>query len=367
MKALWEMEAKAREKETEAFFNDLVLNRDQYDEQDTIQHVAAPERSANELRPVTFNDIVGQDHTKQILGRMVETAKRRGKPFDHVLLVGASGTGKTTFAHVIAHELGARVFQLEAPVSTDTLLELATTMKDGDILFLDEIHQQSLGDRRGRSSSTQPEVLFSIMEDRTMPTATGIIQFPHVTIMGATTDEGMLPDAFINRFPIRPRLEKYDVDEMTLIAVRNAHALGLKITFEAALMLGRASRSTPREVNNFIRNAKMLSDEWVDEDLAREVLFDLNGVTIDGLTRDMQQMMLFLLEKSRRESKDGEVRYQASVNTIATAIGKSRDSKAVSLRVEPYLIEQGWVQVAHGGRLLTDLGVERARELQRGS
>jgi Holliday junction DNA helicase RuvB len=320
-------------------------------------------RSANVLRPVTFDDIVGQEKAKSLLSRMVNVAMERGTPLDHVLMVGPSGTGKTTFANIIAHALGSRVFMLEAPVSHDTLVELSRSMEDGDILFLDEIHQQSLGDRRGRQSSTQPEVLFSVMEDRTLPTGTGVLPFPHITVIGATTDEGALPDAFLNRFPIKPRLVKYTEEELTDMAMANAASLGLGMGRTAAAIFARASRNVPREVNNYLRNAAMLTDFHVKPELAFEVLFDLNGVTEDGLTRDMQAMLVFLFTRARRENGDGVVTYQASVNTIATAIGKSRDTKAIALRVEPYLIEQGYIQVGHGGRSLTEAGLLRAMEL----
>ena len=329
----------------------------------TITATETDARSGNVLRPVTFEDVIGQPKAKSLIARMVSVAKQRGVPLDHVLMVGPSGTGKTTLANVIAHELGARVYMLEAPISHDTLVELAGVMEDGDILFLDEIHQQAVADRRGRQSATQPEVLFSVMEDRTLPTGQGVLQFPHITLIGATTDEGALPDAFINRFPIKPRLEKYTEDEMTTIAVANGQALGLGMGPTVARIFARASRGIPREVNNFVRNAAMLTDFRVTEQLAFEVLADLNGVAEDGLTRDMQNMLTFLLTRARRETGDGVVTYQASVNTIATALGKSRDAKAIALRVEPYLIEMGYIQVGHGGRSLTEAGQLRALEL----
>lgn len=329
--------------------------------------VSTEDRSANELRPVTFDDIVGQERTKRLLRRMVGVCQQRGTPMDHVLLVGPSGTGKTTFAHVIAHELGKRVFQLEAPISHDTLIELAVAMEPGDILFLDEIHQQAVGDRRGRQSSTQPEVLFSVMEDRTLPTGSGVMQFPHVTIMGATTDEGALPDAFINRFPVRPALQRYSVEEMKVIAMANAKALDMFLFEDACELFATASRGVPREVNNFLRNSKMLSEFRITHELALEVVTELNGMTTDGLTRDMAAMLLFLFEKCRRvRSSDGAVTYQSSVANIATGTGKSRDVKAIQLRVEPWLIQQGYIQVTGQGRMLTDAGVLRAMRLQRG-
>ncbi len=326
--------------------------------------VTTEDRSGNELRPTTFNDIVGQERTKRLLRRMVSVCQQRGTPMDHVLLVGPSGTGKTTFAHVIAHELDKRVFQLEAPISHDTLIELATTMEVGDILFLDEIHQQAVGDRRGRQSSTQPEVLFSVMEDRTLPTGHGVMQFPHITIMGATTDEGALPDAFINRFPVRPALQRYAVEEMKVIAESNAQALGMYLEEDACELFATASRGVPREVNNFLRNSKMLSEFRITRELALEVVVELNGMTTDGLTRDMAAMLSFLYQKCRRvRAGDGAVTYQASVASIATGIGKSRDVKAIQLRVEPHLIMSGFVQVTGQGRMLTDAGILRALRL----
>lgn len=328
-----------------------------------LQPMDTTAAAGNELRPTTFAEVVGQGKAKAMLARMVATAKARGVPLDHVLLVGPAGTGKTTLAHVIATELQSQVYQLEAPVDADTLAQLAEVMGDGDILFLDEIHQQALGDRRGRSSSTQPEVLFSIMEDFTMPTSEGVIPFPRITIMGATTDEGRLPDPFIDRFPIRPRLERYSVADMTEIAFFAARKKGLQPTRVAARTFAEASRGVPRVVINFVKNAAMFTEGAVTPELATEVVVGLNGYTLDGLTPDQQAMLKFLLRRCRRTTGAGEVRYQASVSSIATAIGKSRDTQAVQLRIEPHLIEIGYLQVLHGGRALTDAGVARAQQL----
>lgn len=321
-------------------------------------------KSGNALRPTTFFDITGQARAKSLIKRMVDIAKSRHAFLDHILLVGPAGTGKTTFAHVIANEMGAQVYQLEAPISTDTLLELRTTMVDGDILLIDEIHQQAVGDRRGRQSSTQPEILFSVMEDFTIPTDTGVLDFPRITIIGATTDEGALPDPFVMRFPIRPHLEDYTQNELTIMAMRNAAAFGLTCDPAVAGRFAAASRRVPREINNFIRNAAMLTEHRITDELASEVLFDLNHVTADGLTKDMQNLLVYLYKRCRRVTDGGrEVRYQASVSSIATAIGKSRDVKSVQLRIEPWLIREGYLQVLHGGRALTDAGIQRAKEL----
>jgi holliday junction DNA helicase RuvB len=333
---------------------------------DGIAPAAADERTHNPLRPARFDEIVGQDKAKALMRRAIESCYERRRPMDHVLLVGASGTGKSTFSHVIANELGSDVdiYSVEAPVSTDMLAELRTKMWDGDILMIEEIHQQAIMERRGRSAATQPEVLYAVMEDRVLQSPTGPLAFPRITIIGTTTDEGMLPDAFINRFPLRPRLVAYTREQLRTIVRNNARTLDVSLDDEAVALFANASRGVPREVNNLVKNAAILCPpgDRMTAAGARDVL-EINGIAHDGLTPDMQNTLTFLYTRARRVGGDGEVRYQASVNTIATAIGKSRDSKAVALRVEPYLIEKGFLQVSHAGRILTDAGVARAQEL----
>lgn len=328
-----------------------------------IAPVATEDRSRNPLRPTRFSDMIGQEQAKALMSKVVETARRRGTPLDHVLMVGRSGTGKSTFSHVIAAELGVDVYEVEAPVSHDTLLALRETMNDRDILRIEEIHQQAIMERRGRSTATQPEVLYAVMEDRTMTTGTEVLPFPAITVVGTTTDEGMLPEPFLNRFPLRPRLESYSLADLAVMAVWNGQQLGVEVSTDAAVIFAEASRGVPRQINNYVKNALAVQDGDVDEATAYEVLLTLNGTTLDGLTPDMQGMLTFLYTKGRRVKADGEVVYQSSVNTIATGIGKSRDSKAICLRVEPYLIERGLVQVGHGGRMLTDAGIQRAQQL----
>lgn len=329
-----------------------------------IEPVDMDERSGNVLRPTTLAGMVGQEQLKPLLRRIIDVAKVNGEPMDHMLLVGASGTGKTTTAQIVAHELGVRVFQVKAPVSLDTFQQLKEIMHDGEVLVIDEIHQQVSGDRRGATQACDPEIFFHVMEDRRLATATGMEEFPAITIIGATTDSGLLPEPFLNRFPLQPRLEPYSVKDMAQIVKANASAMGLDLDDGVASIFAEATRGTPRIANNYVRNAKVLTPgTFVKADIAREVVEVLNSTTADGLTLDMVRMLAFLL-KSRRESRDGHVVYQASVNTIATALGKSRDTKVIALYVEPYLIERGYVQVTHGGRQLTDAGIQRAEELQ---
>lgn len=329
-----------------------------------ISTTAAADRSRNELRPSCFDEIVGQEKAKRLMKRAIASCLERGRALDHTLLVGASGTGKSTFSHVIANEIeGIDIYSVEAPVTWEMLAELRTKMWGGDILMIEEIHQQGGGDRRGRGGDSSPELLYSVMEDCVLQTPEGPLPFNHVTIIGTTTDEGLLPDAFINRFPLRPRLVPYTLGDLRMIVRNNAKTLGVLLASDAVNVFAKASRGVPREINNLVKNAAMMgtTGRMMRAAGALEVL-DINGIAHDGLTADMQNTLIFLLTKAKRVGKDG-VRYQAGISTIATAIGKSRDSKAIVLRVEPFLIERGFLQVAHGGRVLTDAGVVRAKEL----
>lgn len=333
----------------------------------TIAPSSAGERSQNELRPSSFADVIGQARAKDLMTRAIRGAMRRFVPLDHTLMIGPSGTGKTTFANCIANTLGVDIYMLAAPVGIDMLLELRETMQAGDILFVDEIHMQAVRERRGKDSATEPEVWFSLMEDHVLMTGRGPLPFPRVCIIGATTDPGMLPEPFLNRFPLRPQLQLYSDAELRAIAAMNAQKLGLQAEPSALSLLAGASRGIPREINNLMRNAAILGED--DGYLSREEALDVlavNGITHDGMTKQMQDVLTFLYTRGRRERGDGEVTYQASVNTIATAIGLSRDTRAVSLHVEPYLIRLGYLQVGGGGRMLTDAGIVRARELTDG-
>jgi Holliday junction DNA helicase RuvB len=327
-----------------------------------LKPLSFDQRSGNELRPANFADMVGQDRLKRLVSRIVAAARRTGRPLDHILLSGQAGTGKTTFGQVVAHESGRTVYQVKAPVSHGVMLAIRQQCKDGDVIVVDEIHQQVSGDRRGVTQACDPEDFYHVMEDRRLPTEGAMLSFPAVTFIGCTTDEGLLPEAFLRRFPLKLTLDPYTPSEMAQLAVASARQLGVAITIPAASMLGLASRRNPSQLNVYIRNAASLGYDTIDGNVAREVIEDLNGCTLDGLTPDMQRMLVFLLRNPKRYA-NGRVVHQASVNTIATALGHSRDTKAVSLYVEPYLISEGFVSVQHGGRTLTDAGVQRAREL----
>lgn len=331
------------------------------------QPIGKDDRSANRLRPDTLAGVIGQEQAKSMMQRVIEAALTRKVALDHTLLVGPAGTGKTTFANVIANELGRDCYQVAAPVPLDTLLELREVMQDGDILFVDEIHMQAVAERRGKEAVSSPEVFLTLLEDCKLLTGEGMIDFPDITVIGATTDPGRLPDPFLDRFPLQPRFARYSQRELCLIAEHNAISLDLTLMPGVADTFASAARGIPRIVNNYLRNAVSLAppDGYIPPFIAHQVLAELNQVTDDGLTSEMQETLKFLYTRCRRDrTADGETTYSASINTIATAIGLSRDTKAVQLRVEPFLIREGLLQVGSSGRALTPMGVRRAIELQ---
>ena len=335
------------------------------DEKPAFTPATSNDRSQNPLRPSSLDQVVGQTRAKAMMRRVIDAASGRGDILDHVLMVGPAGTGKTTFANIIAIEMGRDCYQVSAPVSFETLMGLREVMKDGDVLFIDEIHMQAVAERRGGEAMSAPEVFLQLLEDFVIATPEGMVPFPHITVIGATTDPGRLPDPFLDRFPLQPRLEAYTGAELEQIAEFSARRLGMTLMPGVARRFGEAARGTPRIVNNYLKNAGALvgPDRYVMPIIADQVLGDLNGVTEEGLTPQMQDALTFLYTRCRHKRPDGQVVYKASVNGITTAIGLSRDTKAVQLRVEPFLIQRGLVQVGSGGRALTDAGVKRAKEL----
>lgn len=327
-----------------------------------LEPLAPMERSADPLRPSTLDTMIGQERLKPLLRRIVASSREARRPLDHVMLIGASGTGKSTLALALSNEIGSDVYQVKPPVSLTMFERLRQCMQDGDVLYIDEVHLQVKGDRRGVGEAPDPETFYHVMEDRKLITLNGPVPFPEITIIGATTDSGLLPEPFLGRFGLTLRLDRYTVEEMALMARMSAARLGLLLSPDASEMFARACRSNPRVVNGYLKNARSLAaGRQVGEWEAREVIVDLNATTLDGLTIDMQRMLRYLLTQPREIR--GEVVYSAGVQSIATALGHARDTKAVALYTEPYLIEQGYIQVAPNGRRLTPAGVERARAL----
>jgi holliday junction DNA helicase RuvB len=316
-----------------------------------LQPLDFSQRSACEFRPSSFRELVGQERLKALLARIVANAEECGRPLDHMLLLGSSGLGKTTLAQVIAQEIGRPCFQLKAPVAIEHLKELARVAADGDIVIVDEIHEQAKG---------EPEALYHALEDQVIVSRRGVLPFPALTFIGCTTDAGRLPEAFLGRFPLALQLDPYTDADMLRIVKLNARKLGVVISAEAAQVFAWASRANPRVAGGYVKNARALAAGEITQELAVEVVELVCQTSLDGLTRAQQTVLTALLDAERVTGK-GESVYKASVASLATAC--ECDVASVVRHVEPYLIRRGLVTIAPGGRALTAAGVERAQEV----
>jgi len=302
------------------------------------------------LRPRVLDDYVGQSALLANLRVFIEAARRRGEALDHTLFSGPPGLGKTTLAHIIAHEMGSQLRVTSGPVieKPGDLAALLTNLERGDVLFIDEIH---------RLSPVVEEILYPAMEDFELdliigegPAARSVkLPLPPFTLVGATTRVGLLTPPLRDRFGIVGRMEFYAVDDLTRIVRRSAGILGCKVTDAGAAEIARRSRGTPRIANRLLRRvrdfAEVDGDGTIDVEIADAALARL-AVDRNGLDAMDRQLMLALIEKYAGGP--------AGLATLASSVGEERDT--VEDVVEPYLILQGFIQKTPRGRVVTASG-----------
>ena len=307
------------------------------------------------IRPKLLADYVGQPSVREQMNIFIQAAKLRNEALDHLLIFGPPGLGKTTLANIVANEMDVNIRSTSGPVleKAGDLAAMLTNLEPYDVLFIDEIH---------RLSPAIEEVLYPAMEDYQLdimigegPAARSIkLDLPPFTLVGATTRAGSLTSPLRDRFGIVQRLEFYSVEDLTSIVQRSAECLNLDLSENGAHEIARRSRGTPRIANRLLRRVRDYADVRnngiISSEIAKQALSMLD-VDTDG--KDCMDLKLL---QSIVERFDGG---PVGLDNLAAAIGEERDT--IEDVLEPYLIQQGFLQRTPRGRIATQRTYEHLK------
>ncbi|EIW89442.1 Holliday junction DNA helicase RuvB [Alishewanella agri BL06] len=299
------------------------------------------------IRPKSLADYTGQQHVREQMAIFIEAARGRGDPLDHLLIFGPPGLGKTTLAMIVANEMGVNIKTTSGPVleKAGDLAALLTNLEQNDVLFIDEIH---------RLSPVVEEILYPAMEDYQLdimigegPAARSIkLDLPPFTLVGATTRAGALTSPLRDRFGIVQRLEFYKVEELSQIIQRSAHYLNMQLDVAGATEIARRSRGTPRIANRLLRRvrdyAQVKSNGIVSIEVASAALkmVDVDAEGFDYMDRKLLTAII-----------DSFMGGPVGLDNLAAAIGEEKET--IEDVIEPFLIQQGFIQRTPRGRIAT--------------
>lgn len=311
-----------------------------------------PDDLAASIRPKRLADFIAQDALKQNLSVFISGARGRGEAMDHVLLYGPPGLGKTTLAHIVANELGTNFRATAAPMLTKQgdLAAILTSLEPMDVLFIDEIH---------RLPTSIEEVLYSAMEDFKLdimlgegPSAKSVrIDLPPFTLVGATTRTGLLSNPLRDRFGIDLRLTFYEPKDLAQIISRSANILGIPIEEDGALELAISARGTPRIANRLLKRARDFAAatgaKTITGDTIKTTLFQLkiDGRGLDNIDREYMNAIV-------KNFAGGPV----GIENLSAILSEPVDT--IEDVIEPYLMQQGFIQRTPRGRIVTPAGYE---------
>jgi len=321
------------------------------------ERIIAPTSKMDEIeeipiRPASLDEFIGQTSLKEALKIFIEASKKRDEPLDHILFSGPPGLGKTTLAHIIAHEMGTDIKATSGPVleRPGDLAAMLTVLKKGDVLFIDEIH---------RLNHVMEEVLYPAMEDYEIdvmigegPSARSIkLNLEHFTLIGATTKVGLLGSPFRDRFGFTARLNLYEAEELMEVVKRSASILGIPVTPGGALEIAKRSRGTPRIANRLLRRVRDYASVRAQGEITQEVadraltMFGIDRLGLDDLDRRILRVIA-------GDFKGGPV----GVKTIAISVGE--ETRTIEEVYEPYLIQIGFIKRTPQGRETTTAALE---------